>query len=1045
MNSRVGALIAVLFGAGVMAAPWFLGGNLPPVRTIALGLVFLCSLACVLVPSLIGTPTRLGMMLRLVLVAGVAYAAFQLVPIFGGEAITASPSATRSRICELMLGIGAFLVASCLFRDQRVLPWFLGMVAFNGVLITFFGLAQTVSNTDKMFWFYELIQGGQPFGPFVNGNNAGGYLLLCFAAANFFLAQRIFRSQHVNKTNSHGPGNQSVISVFFNSIGRSFAKLDTEHLYILASVAAVAAGVLASISRGAAVGLFVSIFVGWSLLFRRSLAFAMASVVVAAVGVGVLVYTQQDEAIVSSLETLANVESLENSSRNRIAHWKDSYQYAMASQPLGSGLGTYSVMYPPYQKDWHFKRWFKHAENQYLETFAELGILGLLALLFAIGIVVFGCISLLNKPDSTSRAVGLTGLIAIVGQIIAGSFDYGLYQPANTLLMASLVGIVFSQLNWAWSAQHVAEENPGKGKARLAWAMMLGTALVTGWATYEYSAVDARRSVRRFNERFEPGRDREQVEKYQQLAEYAVQTRPDDPDAHYHLALNYILQYRLAASDEMLEQMNQTRKKLETGAGQGVNSSESTDSEQPETVSAVLTKQVFVRTDRDGGLITAAEPAFDEQEEIERPGYEAIEIPEFESELDSEFESEFVDDPQLQNPSLVMPSQRFANEPTAVDPSQQPPLRTARRPQEDNQFGGSFVPQSTRPSQNVQDSQPSLQFESNPAGSVGQSDRGNPESNQVETKVQADAPTQDRSEQLLELLPEEFTFDQAWERSTLMSLHRLAWASKREGGQYLSELQDSEPVQTYLTKAWEHLLLAEQHSGRYWLTPWRLANLALLMNQGEQEEVYLENAINRCPNNSNLLFLVGLTKHYAGKKDPAYDHWHQCLMLSREHDETILQIGRNEVGIKAFFEQILPSEPYFRIRIAKRYFGSDDDFLIRKLLLMHSKSKVGEHDLSDAERNFVLGEMERLSNNFAVSIAYFKKAIERENHRSDWRIQYARSLIAADMYDKAITELKVCELYHGNHHLVCQRLIRLAKRLRMEKFRNINDLEYGRN
>ena len=156
----------------------------------------------------------------------------------------------------------------------------------------------------------------------------------------------------------------------------------------------------------------------------------------------------------------------------------------------------------------------------------------------------------------------------------------------------------------------------------------------------------------------------------------------------------------------------------------------------------------------------------------------------------------------------------------------------------------------------------------------------------------------------------------------------------------------------------------------------RLAHLCLLMEHGEDEEQYLADSMARCPKNSDLMFMIGLSKHDAGKSDEAFALWKECLNHTREHDETIIQICRNEVGIKAFFDQVLPTEPSFRIRIAKRYFGSDGDGLIRKLLMVHSKSKIDEHDLSDGEKQYAFAEMERISQNYAVSFVHFKKALD---------------------------------------------------------------------
>ncbi len=797
----------------------------------------------------------------MLLLAGIAWASCQLV-VISNSTISEYVPATRERLCELVLGVSIFFAAAVSFRNQELLPWVFGAVAFNGVLITFFGLAQTVSDTDKLFWSYELIHGGKPFGPFVNGNNAGGYLIMSFAAANFFLALRLFRTIH-RQSNAQVIQSHSTIQKIVHGLGYSFARTEPQLLYLLAALAITTAGVAASMSRGAMVALVVATLIGWGLLFRRNLAALTFSLVVIAAGIGLILWTQQQESIVSNLETLSE---FQDASPNRLAHWEDSVAYGTAYAPFGSGLGTYSIMYKPFQET-TFKRWFKFAENQYLETFAELGFPGLLILVATLFLGFCGCWLLLTKPDSMSRAVGFACLIALIGQSVAAVFDFGWFIPGNMFLFALMMGILCSQLNWSWASSRVSQKNDASFSLRfvqIATAILL---LLTAWSAYEYSAVDARQACRKFYERFDPVRDRELVSDYHQLARYAVQIRPDDAQAHFHLALNHILKYRLAASNAMVQD--------------------------------VLNAQNEVQTQTPGKT-------------------NAVEI----------------DDPQT-----------------------------------------------------------------------------------------------------------EFTFEDAWQRSTLNALHRVTRAALLEDKLYFDELAESKPVRDHLVAAWNELKLAEDRLDKFWFVDIALAQLSLLMGHEEQEEAHIQSAIENSLNNSEVLYLAGILRHQSGNAAGAYSAWNQCLRQTREFEAAIVQFCRNEVGIREFFEQVLPSEPYFRLRIAKKFFGSDSDLLVKKLLLNHTKLKLDQHDLLESDRNFILGEIARLSQNDVVAIAYYRRALELNKHEVNWRIQLAKALVSAGMFEQAMTELKVCELYYGDHHLVCQRLIRQVKRLRIQKIKQSNGMK----
>ena len=864
------AILAAIFCLGLLLTPWWIGGNLPGVRTAALALVCLFSIVFAVFPRLIGTPTQLELVTKVLLAAGVCYSLFQLA-IWNESQISVYPAATRERVSVLILAIGVFYCACHIFRHGHYASWLMGAVAFNGVLITLLGLAQTISDSDKVYWSYELVNGGQPFGPFVNGNNAGGYLIMCFAAANFFLAARVFRT--IKQQNNRQFNDESMLRKLVEGAGRGFAKLDAKSLYMLAALAVTSAGVFASLSRGASMSLVVAILVGWGLLFRRNVLQGVIAVFVIAAGLGLIVWTQQSEVIASNIATFSDVQA---TNINRLSHWQDGWNYAVSYLPFGSGLGTYNMAYVPFQ-DTDFNRWFKYAENQYLETLAELGWPGLVLLLSVLICGIVACLSLLGRPDSTTRAVGLTGVIAIVGQSTAAFFDFGWFIPANMFLFATLMGCVFGQLNWSWSAANVAHQVSRFKTRMLAQVLMLALVVASAWACYEHSAVDAREACRRFFERFDPVEQAQEVEFYNRLAKYAVDTRPDDAKAHYHLALNHVLQYRLAVAERMVVEMNK---------------------EPPESQS-------------------------DTQEE----------------------------------PSAT----EDGNEPTEKVSSSEP----------------------------------------------------------------ANGPDEDA-----------FTFINAWQRSTLTSTHRLARASQSAGEEYLRQLTESPEVKDHLLPAWEAIEQAKQKCDSFWYVEMMSAQLALLMGKDDSEEKYIENAIELSNNNSETLYLGGVLHLQSGNTDAALTSFNKCLKVTRKFEAQIMYLCRNEVGVRDFFERVLPAEPYFRLRIAQKYFGLPADLLLRKWLLRDTEAKLSQFDHPDAERYFIRGEIERLSGNDSIAVTYFNEALELEKHQVKWRIQLARSLIKAGMFTQAGTELKICELYSGDHDMVCLRLNRQLKRLRKEAFEN---------
>lgn len=888
--NRFLAVLAAIFCLGLLLTPWWIGGNLPGVRTSALGFVCLTSVFFVLFPRLLGTPTRLELITKILLTLGVCYSLLQLA-IWNGSQISIYPAATRERVSVLILAVGVFFCACHIFRHGHFAAWLMGAISVNGVLITLLGLAQTISEADRVYWSYELIHGGQPFGPFVNGNNAGGYLIMCFAAANFFLAARVFRS--MKKRTSGQFHKESAFKKLLDAAGRGFAKMDARSLYILAALAVTSAGVFASLSRGASMALVVAIIVGWGLLFRRNLLQGVMALVVIAAGLGLIVWTQQAEVISSNMATLSDVQA---TNINRLSHWEDGWNYALSYLPFGSGLGTYNMAYVPFQ-DTDFNRWFKYAENQYLETFAELGAIGLAILLSVLTCGLVACLALLGKPDAASRAIGLTGVIAMVGQSTAAFFDFGWFIPANMFLFATIMGCIFGQLNWSWSAANIAAQVSRFKSRTLAQLLMLALVLASAWACYEHSAVDAREACRRFYERFDPQRQADDVELYARLAQYAVDTRPDDAKAHYHLALNHVLKYRLAVAQRMVVEMNkQQPSDLEPDDATGL--------------SGELTTDDVGNTD------------------------------------------------QVDSTDSVK-----------------------------NTDGTESTEESAAASTN--------------------------ESNEAR-----------------------FTFEDAWQRSTLTSTHRLARATQSAGEEYLAQLQQAPEVKDHLLPAWQAIKQSQQQCNRFWHVEMLSAQLALLMGEANAEPKHIENAVNLSNNNADTLYLGGVLHLQSGNTQAALDSFHKCLELTRKFEAQIIYLCRNEVGVRDFFERVLPAEPYFRLRIAQKYFGLPADLMLRKWLLRDTEAKLKQFELPEAERYFIRGEIERLSDNNEIAVTYFNEALKLEKNQVKWRIQLVRSLIKAGQYTQAGTELKICELYSGDHSMVCMRLNRQLKRLRRESFKS---------
>ncbi|MEL6108318.1 MAG: O-antigen ligase family protein, partial [Planctomycetota bacterium] len=123
----------------------------------------------------------------------------------------------------------------------------------------------------------------------------------------------------------------------------------------------------------------------------------------------------------------------------RVYHWQDGWQAARESLPLGSGFGSYSDAYLPFQTH-SPAAWFKHADNLWLELAVEQGYLGLLlvvAMLAVLGIETYR----LSRSDDPVDAGLNSAMRFMIGVVVTTQFfDFGMLLPANCLLFAVVAG-----------------------------------------------------------------------------------------------------------------------------------------------------------------------------------------------------------------------------------------------------------------------------------------------------------------------------------------------------------------------------------------------------------------------------------------------------------------------------------------------------------------------------------------------------------------------------------------------------------------------------
>jgi tetratricopeptide (TPR) repeat protein len=259
------------------------------------------------------------------------------------------------------------------------------------------------------------------------------------------------------------------VSSFFSDY---FASVNARKLWSVALAALIAAGVICTASRGSIVAMVVAALVTASGLAAKSgyRGYAVGLLAILIGGIGLMSWAGQTEFVQNRLARLFEDENLQS---GRLPNWREALQAVPHYWTLGSGLGTYRYSYESFQHRYLAETAHFHAENQYLQALVEGGLIALILLVLAIVLTLLCIVRLFASSSATDLSLAVTGAFALASQVVGGAFDFGLYIPANTLLMAMICGTIIGRAalissvgNLDWIENRRKADRPIAGRER---------------------------------------------------------------------------------------------------------------------------------------------------------------------------------------------------------------------------------------------------------------------------------------------------------------------------------------------------------------------------------------------------------------------------------------------------------------------------------------------------------------------------------------------------------------------------------------------------
>jgi O-antigen ligase len=337
-----------------------------------------------------------------------------LIQLFTGRAL--DPQGAREALLKLACYCIVFFVAVQLWMigPRHGAPLLrLGLaVTIYSFLLALFAILQFFSSKGLIYW--RVKTDGWIFGPYVNHNHYAGLMEMLIPVSLTYA---------VSQNRERGLKTFLVLGAMFPIASVLLSGSRGGWIALLSELAALAAAVVwlrpqSERTRYAAAGLLAT-------LMLAALALWLGG-----------------SSISTRLTSMAGLtRSPEVTLGHRLLVGRDALRIFRDHLWLGTGLGSFAVVYPQYQS-FATDAVYHHAHNDYLEALAETGVLG--GVLILLAMVIFfreTCKELRAGLITPAGWIPFGAALGCCGIMIHSFADFNLHIPANALWFAFLLGV----------------------------------------------------------------------------------------------------------------------------------------------------------------------------------------------------------------------------------------------------------------------------------------------------------------------------------------------------------------------------------------------------------------------------------------------------------------------------------------------------------------------------------------------------------------------------------------------------------------------------
>jgi hypothetical protein len=338
----------------------------------------------------------------------------------GGEAawLTLSLSWRDSLHAWLVFfgSVAMYLSARAMFSQRGVRTVCRG-IGWLGLALACVSVAQYAMSPTRIYGVWQPPVGALPFGPFVNRNDCGAWLIMALPVSFGYLAAGM-----------SGSGTRPLELRYLLFNGRT--------LWLAVASTAMVLALLLSMSRSA-VGSFaiVTLLASVALRGRAGGASGLAAAGMGAVILAIGLWFADVDKLLGRFTGVADLHA------DRLAVWRETVPILRDFWLTGVGVGAFATAMLQYQVSRRAYR-YTHAENHYLQVGAEGGVLLSAATAIAAAMFVRAAAARLRGDRSGVFWIRAGAAAGLAGVAIQGLWENVLSLPANSLLAAVLAALL---------------------------------------------------------------------------------------------------------------------------------------------------------------------------------------------------------------------------------------------------------------------------------------------------------------------------------------------------------------------------------------------------------------------------------------------------------------------------------------------------------------------------------------------------------------------------------------------------------------------------